>query len=71
MLRLYVWLERARARLLGTLRAAISDQRGSTVAEYALVLVLVTLAVIGVLGQLGTTLQTKIQGIIDKLKATQ
>jgi len=31
----------------------------------------VTLAVIGVLGQLGTTLQTKIQGIIDKLKSTQ
>jgi Flp pilus assembly pilin Flp len=70
-LRFYVWLERARARLLGTVKAAISGERGSTVAEYALVLVLVTVAVIGVLGQLGTTLQSKIQGIIDKLKVTQ
>jgi Flp pilus assembly pilin Flp len=71
VLRCYVWLQLAKARFTEKLRNALFDESGSTVAEYALVLVLVTVAVIGVLGQLGITLQSKIQGIIDKLKTSQ
>lgn len=66
-MRTYVRIRLARDRVLRWLREVLGDESGATVAEYALVLVLVTVAVIGVLGQLGTTLQAKIQGIIDKL----
>ena len=60
-----------RASVLGRVRGfleSLRTDRGSTVAEYALVLVLVSLAVIGVLTTLGTTLKAKIQEIIDDLQ---
>jgi len=60
-----------RESVLAKLRRLVKADRGSTVAEYALVLVLVSLAVIGVLSTLGATLQGKIEGIIQKLTQTQ
>ena len=57
------WKERVLCRLC----SAPGDESGATVAEYALVLVLVTVAVIGVLTQLGVTLEGKINNIIDSL----
>ena len=54
-------------RLKEALRDAASDETGATVAEYALVLGLITVAVIGVLGQLGEALKTKIQNITNSL----
>lgn len=41
--------------------------RGATIAEYALVLALVTVALVTVLGELGTVLQAKISAIIARL----
>lgn len=41
-----------------------SNARGSAVSEYALVLVLVVIVLIGTLTQLGSTLQNKLQDII-------
>ena len=43
------------------------DQRGVTTAEYALLLALVVVVLIGSLSALGSTLQAKLQGIIDSL----
>ena len=56
-----------RARFGDWARRAMGDETGATVAEYALVLVLVSVAVIGVLGQLGGTLRTKILDIMTQL----
>ncbi|HHW19069.1 MAG TPA: Flp family type IVb pilin [Firmicutes bacterium] len=52
------------------LKAVFKDQKGATVAEYALLLALVVIALIGVLGELGTALQGKIRAIIDQIKTT-
>ena len=68
MLRLYVRCFSLKEKILARLRAVLGDETGATVAEYALVLVLVTVAVIGVLSQLGATLMQKIQGIVDSLR---
>ncbi len=57
-----------RNRLLSRISRIASEERGATVAEYALVLVLVTVAVIGVLGQLGDTLRDKILDIVEELE---
>ncbi len=48
-------------------KKVFSDDRGATVAEYALVLVLVAVALIGVLTTLGGALQERIQHVIDRL----
>ena len=68
MLRLYVRCFSLKEKILARLRAVLGDETGATVAEYALVLVLVTVAVIGVLSQLGAMLTQKIQGIVDSLR---
>ena len=70
MLRLYVRCFSLKEKILTRLRAALGDETGATVAEYALVLVLVTVTVIGVLTQLGSTLQARIQDIVDSLGGT-
>ncbi|MGE5578774.1 MAG: Flp family type IVb pilin [Bacillota bacterium] len=57
-----------RDRLVSRLREISGDDTGATVAEYALVLVLVTVAVIGVLGSLGDELRDKIQEIVTRLR---
>jgi len=46
----------------------VSDKRGATVAEYALVLAIVVVGLILVLGQLGEALREKILEVIDQLK---
>jgi Flp pilus assembly pilin Flp len=67
MLELYVrWLS-LKESVLRRIRSAMTEETGATVAEYALVLVLVTVAVIGVLGRLGGALTEKIEGIITSL----
>lgn len=43
---------------------AWDNVRGSAVSEYALILVLVVIVLIGTLTQLGSTLQAKLQDII-------
>jgi Flp pilus assembly pilin Flp len=53
--------------LAGKVNRVFGDESGTTVAEYALVLVLVSVAVIGVLTTLGTTLKDKIMAIVTKL----
>ena len=55
------------SRLVNWLRRLLKDDRGATVAEYALVLVLVAVALIGVLTTLGDALRNRIQDVIDKL----
>lgn len=45
----------------------VLDDRGVTTAEYALLLALVVVVLIGSLTSLGATLQDKLQGIIDTL----
>jgi len=68
MMRAFVLYLTLRDKLVSRLRQVVKDQTGATVAEYALVLVLVTVAVIGVLTSLGDTLEGKIQTIIDSLE---
>ncbi|MGI6663688.1 MAG: Flp family type IVb pilin [Bacillota bacterium] len=58
-----IWWDQA----LWRLTKLLSDEQGATVAEYALVLVLVAVALIVVLGDLGEALELKIQSVIDKL----
>lgn len=43
-------------------------ERGSAVSEYALILVLVVIVLIGTLTQLGSTLQAKLQDIIQAVQ---
>lgn len=60
----------AYTRVLVRLRGGVTEEDGATVAEYALVLVLVTLAVITVLGSLGEALQDKIGSIVETITGT-
>lgn len=60
----YVWWRRIWRCLLG-------GCRGATTAEYALILALVVVILIGSLTSLGSTLNAKLQGIINSLNATQ
>lgn len=48
-------------------RLALMDERGATTAEYALILALVAVVLIGALSQLGMALSSKIQSIADTL----
>jgi Flp pilus assembly pilin Flp len=48
-------------------RAAATRQEGQTMAEYGVVLALITLAVVAVIGLLGTQISTKFQGVLDAL----
>lgn len=50
------------------LTRGMREQRGATVAEYALVLAIVVVGLILVLGQLGETLREKILDVVDRLK---
>lgn len=68
MLRLYVRCFSLKEKILARLRAVLGDETGATVAEYALVLVLVTVAVITVLSDLGTALKDKIEVIVSQLR---
>ncbi|HLS88463.1 MAG TPA: Flp family type IVb pilin [Sphingobacteriaceae bacterium] len=45
----------------------LRDARGATTAEYALLLALVVIVLIGTLGALGQALDVKINGIIDDI----
>ena len=47
-----------------------SDEQGATVAEYALILVLIAVALITVLGELGRALEDRIRNVIEELPAT-
>ena len=70
MLRLYVRCFSLREKILARLRIALGDETGATVAEYALVLVLISVAVITVLTDLGTALQDKIAAIVTRIQGT-
>lgn len=67
MLEMCVKMMCLRSRFQDTFRRVLRREEGATVAEYALVLALVTVALIGVLTTLGTTLEGKINDIISKL----
>lgn len=62
-----IWWDQA----LWRLTKLLSDEQGATVAEYALVLVLVSLAAITVLTTLGDTPEAKITSIITRLQGVQ
>ena len=49
------------------IRANAQRQEGQTMAEYGVVLALITLAVVGVITTLGTTIEGKIQGVVNVL----
>ena len=49
------------------LRFHAQRQEGQTMAEYGVVLALITLAVVTVIGTLGTTIQTKLQSVVNAL----
>jgi Flp pilus assembly pilin Flp len=49
------------------IRANAKRQEGQTMAEYGVVLALITLAVVAVIGTLGTTIQTKLQAVVNAL----
>jgi Flp pilus assembly pilin Flp len=69
MLKLCVRADVAYRAFLDRLKGVLKDRAGTTVSEYALVLALVSVAVIVVLTNLGGALETKIQAVIDKLEA--
>ena len=67
MLELCVAMQISLARMTRRLAAIWKDEKGATVAEYALVLVLVAVVLIAALQKLGTALTANIQHVIDKL----
>lgn len=56
------------SRLVNWLRRLLGNDRGATVAEYALVLVIVAVALITVLTDLRAALEEKINGIISEIR---
>ncbi|HHX29189.1 MAG: Flp family type IVb pilin [Bacillota bacterium] len=61
-----LWWEKAVSRFA----EVWSDEQGATVAEYALILVLIAVALITVLGELGRALEDRIRNVIEELPAT-
>jgi Flp pilus assembly pilin Flp len=49
------------------IRVNAKRQEGQTMAEYGVVLALITLAVVAVIGTLGTTIQTKLQSVVNAM----
>ncbi|HSW10542.1 MAG TPA: Flp family type IVb pilin [Bacillota bacterium] len=47
--------------------AWLASEEGATITEYALLLALVVVVLIATLSELGTTLQARLQEIIDRL----
>ncbi len=70
MTMLYIKGRLAFQSLLDRAKKAVSDPKGATVSEYALVLALVTVAVIAVLTNLGETIKSRINTIITDLGGT-
>ena len=48
-------------------RAFAQRQEGQTMAEYGVVLALITLAIVGIIGTLGTTIEGKISDVVTAL----
>jgi Flp pilus assembly pilin Flp len=67
MTALYVRIRSLWETTLTRFKKVLSDEKGATVAEYALVLVLVAVALIGILGQLGEALRIRIYDVIQQL----
>ena len=67
MTALYVRIRSLWETTLTRFKKVLSDEKGATVAEYALVLVLVAVALIGVLGGLKDALETQIERVITDL----
>ena len=68
MLKLCVKADLSARAFLDRLKGVLKDRAGTTVSEYALVLALVTVAVIGVLSSLGGVLETKINGVVTAIR---
>lgn len=49
----------------------LRDEAGATVSEYAMVLALVVVVVLGSLSGLGAALRAKLAGIIEEVNATR
>ena len=54
--------------LVHYLRARFAVEEGQTMAEYGVVLALITLAVVGVIGTLGLAIKGKLGAVSDVLK---
>lgn len=68
MLKLCVRADLALRGVLDRLKGVLRDRAGTTVSEYALVLALVSVAVIVVLTNLGGALEEKISEVITKIQ---
>lgn len=68
MLEAYFLACRVWSRVRARLRRVLGEERGATVAEYALVLVIVAVALITVLTDLRAALEEKINGIISEIR---
>lgn len=53
--------------IMGSLRRAVRVSTGATAAEYALILALVAVILIGSLTRLGQVLTTRLEDIIDRI----
>ena len=49
------------------LRAAATREEGQTMAEYGVVLALITLVVVGIIATLGSTIYNKISGVVSSM----
>ncbi len=67
MLRTYVKVNLAKTRLSQRLKDVVKGEAGATVSEYALVLALVTVAVITALGTLGSAISNKLTDLAEQL----
>ncbi len=70
MLKTYVRVRLWKDRVVGRVKSVLSGEQGATVSEYALVLALVTVAVIGALTSLGDAIGQKLGSIADTLTST-
>jgi len=71
MMRLYVTVLYYKNLFLERLTSKFRNQNGATVAEYALVLALVVVALITTLSGLGDALGTKIRELTDRIRNAQ
>jgi Flp pilus assembly pilin Flp len=69
VLRLYAHIWMVKQRTKEGFRKLAGREEGATIAEYALLLAIVVIALITVLSQLSSSLETKISEIISRINA--
>ncbi len=69
MMKIYTTACRAKHRFVSRINEILIKEDGATIAEYAILLAVVVVALIAILGQLTQALESKLQSIIDQISS--